>query len=116
MSVWTPEYIPVVLPCIPSHPNVEVRIHRWDWRRMSLVKNFSRGVEFDPRLGYKIDDPEDFQHNGTYLCEFTDTGKGKKFSSLVIDLLVRAKKVTKTFVKVNKLYGTYILRLPFNDS
>ena len=71
--------------------------------------NLSHGLEFDPRLGYKIDDPEDFHHNGTYLCEFTDSGKGKKFSSLVIDLLVTAKKVTKTFVKVRQIllyYGT----------
>ena len=103
MSVSTPEYVPVLLPCLPSHPNVEVRLHRWDWRRLTLEENFSRGVEFDPRLGYKIDDPEDFRHNGSYQCEFTDTGKGKKFSTLVIDLQVKAKKVEETFVKVKFL-------------
>ena len=64
-------------------------------------------MEFDPRLGYKIEDPEDFQHNGTYLCEFTDTGSGRKVNSLVIDLLVEAKKVTKTFVQVN-FYNPHI--------
>lgn len=69
--------------------------------------NLSHGLEFDPRVGYKIDDPEDFHHNGTYLCEFTDSGKGKKFSSLVIDLLVTAKKVTKTFVKVRQILLFY---------
>ena len=63
--------------------------------------DLSRGIEFDSRLGYRIDDPEDFQHNGTYLCEFRDTGRGKKFNTLVIDLLVTARKVSKTFVKVN---------------
>ena len=77
--------------------------------------DLSRGVEFDPRLGYRIDDPEDFQHNGTYLCEFTDTGKGKKFSTLVIDLLVTARKVTKTFVKVNIDYLVLEILRPYDD-
>ena len=40
MSMVTPEYIPVVLPCLPSHPAVEVRLTRWDWRRMTLLQNF----------------------------------------------------------------------------
>ena len=74
---------------------------------IDLSVDLSRGVEFDPRLGYKIEDPEDFQHNGTYLCEFTDTGSGRKVNSLVIDLLVEAKKVTKTFVQVN-FYNPHI--------
>ena len=60
----------------------------------------SYGLEYDPRVGYRIADPEDFHHNGTYLCQFTDTGSGSKSASLVIDLLVVVKKQTKTYIKV----------------
>ena len=93
---------------ILTRSHLVVTIHcnlYWPWSLLlTLQFDLSRGIEFDPRLGYRIDDPEDFQHNGTYLCEFTDTGRGKKFSSLVIDLMVKAKKVTKTFVQVKSCF------------
>ena len=60
----------------------------------------SHGLEFDPRVGYRIADPEDFHHNGTYLCQFTDTGKGRQSASLEIDLVVVARNVSRIYIEV----------------
>ena len=40
LVIQTEEYVPVTLPCLPSHPGVQVRVHRWDWRRRALHHDF----------------------------------------------------------------------------
>jgi len=44
LVIMTEEYVPVTLPCLPSHPGVQVRIHRWDWRRWTLHHDFREVV------------------------------------------------------------------------
>ena len=36
--VETSEYVPVTLPCTPSHPAVAVRIHRFRWFRWFILQ------------------------------------------------------------------------------
>ena len=44
LVIQTEEYVPVTLPCLPSHPGVQVRIHRWDWRTWTLHHDFREVV------------------------------------------------------------------------
>ena len=58
------------------------------------------GIVYDPKTGYSIHEPDLSNHNGTYLCVFTDNS-GTKVSKLVIDLIVTRKEEKKIFLEVN---------------
>ena len=88
------EYVPVSLPCIPAHPLVDIKLYK------SGQYDLPSGLAYNPRIGYKIEEPDQKKHNGTYLCVFTDNS-GTKISKLVIHLNVKRKVNRKVFVEVN---------------
>ena len=73
------EYVPVVLPCIPTHPSVDISIHKWK-------DSLPSGLYFLPESGYHIAEPEVALHNGTYLVVFKDVS-GSKVKKLIIYLI-----------------------------
>ena len=92
------EYVPVVLPCIPTHPSVDISLHKWK-------DSLPSGIYFLPESGYHFTEPEVALHNGTYLCVFKDVS-GSKVKKLVIDLII-----TKKWIKKTQLPGIYINKI-----
>ena len=92
------EYVPVVLACIPTHPSVDISIHKWK-------DSLPSGLYFLPESGYHIAEPEVAHHNGTYLCVFKDVS-GSKVKKLVINLIITKKGSEKT-----QLPGIYINKI-----
>ena len=82
------EFVPVVLPCLPTHPSVEINILKWK----GIV---SSDLRFSPEIGFDIAETEINDQNGIYLCIFKDVS-GRKVKKLVIDLLISKKIYMKT--------------------
>lgn len=75
--------VPTRLPCLPTHPLVNVSLH-YKGPNCTLANFYESpserrrcgdskppvGMEWDPRLGWGIPDPDPDIHPGTYLCIF----------------------------------------------
>lgn len=78
--------------CIPAHPQVAIKLYK---KHQNVLPN---GMEYDPKTGYTIEEPRLREHNGTYLCVFTDNS-GTKVSKLVINLIVQTKEKKKIYLE-----------------
>ena len=104
MTKETKEYVPVTIPCIPAHPQVDIKLYK---KHQNVLP---KGLQYDPKTGYTIEEPKLREHNGTYLCVFTDNS-GTKKSKLVINLLVQTKQKKKIYLE-----GINIKKADENDS
>ena len=95
MTLRGKKYVPLVLPCIPTHPSVRISIFKWKAEVPSELT-------FCPFSGYHLAEPEFALHNGTYLCVFKDVSDSK-VKKLVIDLVISKHQHLD-----NRLPGIYI--------
>ena len=89
------------LPCLPVHPLVTIQLYKWAQVNtitsrtndvLTMQDHLPPGIKFNPRTGFIIEEPLVTEHNGTYLCVFTDSGTGHKVNKLEIHLLVKEKE------------------------